>query len=386
MRFITVLMAVVLTSACSSGGGGGGDTPPISPPPPPPPPPPSAGEVSLEPGTLSVAEAAGAATLTVTRSNGSAGDVTVDILFESGTADTGDASIDPAVVSFADGDTAPRSITVSIVDDVDAEPDESFVVRLGNPTGGLALGAQTGATVTIEASDQVAPPTGDAPALNDTGATSCATATERGLDCSSPDIVADYPNQDGASGRDPMDFDDTDGVRGFSFTKLGADGSPLADQSVDYATTPWTCVRDEVTQRVWEIKTGDAGLRDRQWTYSWYSTRVSPVQGFEDVGECETRGRCDTEKYVREVNEAGLCGFDDWRLPSSAELQSIVHYESGGAAIDGTFFPNAEADLYWSATPSSVPGEAEFVGFRHGEIRAMGHDQPLAVRLVRGGD
>ena len=380
MRFITMILAFMLTAACSSGGGSG-DPPPVSPPPPP-----AAGELGLTPGTLSVNESAGTVTLTVTRSNGSDGAVNVDVLFEIRSADTADASIDPPIIQFADGDTAPRSVTVNIVDDLDAEPDETFVIRLDNPSGGATLGAQSGVTVTIEASDQMAPPTADAPALNDTGTITCATATDSGLDCGSAEIVDNYPNQDGASGRDPMNFDDTDGVRGFSFTKLGADGTPLSDQSADYATSPWICVRDEVTQRVWEVKTNDGGSRDRQWRYSWYSARVVPVQGEEDLGECASEGRCDTEKYVREVNVNRMCGYDDWRLPSSAELQSIVHYESAGAAIDGTFFPNTEADLYWSATPSSIPGEAEFVGFRHGEIRAMGHDQPLAVRLVRGGD
>src|SRR5262245_37316990 len=62
------------------------------------------------------------------------------------------------------------------------------------------------------------------------------------------------------------------GHRGFAFTKVDAAGEPLADQTQPYATEPWDCVRDEVTALVWEIKTDDGGLRDKDWTYTWYNS------------------------------------------------------------------------------------------------------------------
>ncbi|MCI5129100.1 MAG: hypothetical protein D3907_11500, partial [Candidatus Electrothrix sp. AUS3] len=38
------------------------------------------------------------------------------------------------------------------------------------------------------------------------------------------------------------------GHAGFSYTKLDSNGVPLDDQSADYATTPWVCVKDNIHQ------------------------------------------------------------------------------------------------------------------------------------------
>jgi hypothetical protein len=49
---------------------------------------------------------------------------------------------------------------------------------------------------------------------------------------------------------------------------------------------------------------------------------------------CFNSGRCDTEKYVSDVNAASLCGQSDWRLPSIEEVANIVHNNRVTPAID----------------------------------------------------
>ncbi len=106
--------------------------------------------------------------------------------------------------------------------------------------------------------------------LNDTGITwSGEYPSGNNVDCTSTTITSP---QDCNQGRDATHNDDSDGHAGFSFTKLDANGTPLADQSVDYATTPWSCVQDNVTGLVWEVKTTTADIhnKDKGWSdTSW---------------------------------------------------------------------------------------------------------------------
>lgn len=185
--------------------------------------------------------------------------------------------------------------------------------------------------------------------------------------------------QDALFGRDVTDNDDTDGHAGFSFSKLDTDGIPLSDQSQDYATNPWACVKDNITGLVWEVKK-TSGLQSNTYTYTWYNstgindgsdhgigdTGAGTTTGYETKAglqtgsdNCFDNARCDTEKYISDVNAsnsgAGLCGATDWRLPSRHELLSIVNNNNTGAvpAIDTNYFPNVQALYYWTSSPSS---------------------------------
>ena len=231
--------------------------------------------------------------------------------------------------------------------------------------------------------------------LNDTGVTVCSDGSTIGVACNDLAAGTDVlPGQDAEYGRDLTDPDDSDGKAGFSFTKLDAVGTPLADQQADYVTDPWACVEDNVTGLVWEIKTDDDGLHDKDWTYSWYtSTEVNDAgfAGFENQGSCVDDSNCDTEKYLSAVNAAALCGFSDWRLPSPTELQSIVAYGDQPLVfpvlptVDADYFPNTIADNYFTNVSSAQTNvDAWVVYFGAGSVVTEGKG-PEAVRLVRGG-
>lgn len=224
--------------------------------------------------------------------------------------------------------------------------------------------------------------------LNDTGVWRCSDAIGDGLPCNDPIGTDEFPNQDAEHGRDLTVPNEADGIAGFSFTKLDASGAPLPDQSIDYETSPWPCVRDEVTGLVWEVKTDDGGLHDRDWTYSWYNTSGIDDAGFEGVdngGQCLDSNSCDTDKFTTAVNTSALCGQNNWRLPTRSELLSIVHY---GAVeplyIDADYFWNTSPARYWTRT-SATPGNAKSVSFRDGSSTDEAVGGALAARLTSGG-
>jgi hypothetical protein len=204
--------------------------------------------------------------------------------------------------------------------------------------------------------------------------------------------------QDCSHGRDATHNDDSDGHAGFSYTKLNSNGVLLANQNVDYATTPWACVQDKVTGLIWEVKTDDGGLHDKDDTYTWYNTDPSTnggADGFADAAVAVCFGYsgtdpvtfCNTEAYVNRVNAAGWCGASDWRMPTRKELEGLVTYDRSSPAIDLDYFPNAVSSSVWSGSPYAyVTIFAWYVGFSYGHSNYFDYRGiALSVRLVRGG-
>jgi hypothetical protein len=115
-----------------------------------------AGTVQLGSATYSVNEGAGSVTLTVTRTGGSAGGVSVAYATANGSATAGaDYSSRSGTLTFNAGVTS-LPIVVPVLQDSVVEGGHTFTVTLSNPGGGAALGATTVATVTIN-DDEVSP-------------------------------------------------------------------------------------------------------------------------------------------------------------------------------------------------------------------------------------
>ena len=238
--------------------------------------------------------------------------------------------------------------------------------------------------------------------LNDTGITTCSD-----YDYTTPDDLPcpqdGFPGQDAEFGRDAQAQAGTlvkvgGGRAGFDFTKLDANGDPLADQTVDYATTPWSCVQDNHTGLTWEVKTTDGGLRDANHTYTWYnSTGVNDGgdPGTANGGTCVDSSNCDTEKYVAAVNAVGLCGQTDWRLPQKVELRSLVDHSAFTPAIDTDYFPNTNdsretfSTAFWTISPSAfyvnIAWSVDFVSGLDYLDTINGKSATRYVRLVREG-
>ena len=229
--------------------------------------------------------------------------------------------------------------------------------------------------------------------LNDTGITSCANQTDENLDC--PQVG--FPGQDAEYGRDALAQAGQltkigGGDAGFDFTKIcnsgeaAGEGSCPTDPALGSGTNDWACTRDNVTGLMWEVKTDDDGLRDKDNTYSWYNsdpTTNGGDAGTENGGTCPDAGNCDTEKYVASVNAVGLCGYNDWRMPALPELQSIVNRARFDPAIDIAYFSHTNASSYWSVSPNAVNNDiACYVSFKDGYDNNYGKSSGNYVRLV----
>jgi|GEM_PF-3194727 len=192
------------------------------------------------------------------------------------------------------------------------------------------------------------------------------------------------------------------GAKGFDFTKLGADGQPLAvqngtwsDSGNENAGTKWSCVKDNRTGLIWEVKVNDpVHLRHRGHTYTWYnpdSATSGGDAGTRNDGSCGAGNTCDTQGFVEAVNAAGFCGASDWRMPRAAELQSIVDYGRYNPAIDTDFFPNTQSSIFWSSSPYAYSaGGTWSLGFDYGFVgnfygEGYGKSNSFQARLVRGG-
>ena len=212
--------------------------------------------------------------------------------------------------------------------------------------------------------------------LNDTGISQCSNENSWFADCSSATLGEWFGlNQDAQVGRDALaakgQLSKTGaGDAGFDFTKISTTGQKLPANA-----TSWDCVLDNHTGLMWEVKTDDGGLRDKDNTYIWYNLNING-------GNAGSENN--TQAFAQAVNAQGLCGHGDWRLPSKQELHSIVNYGKYNPAIDSTYFANTQSSWYWSSSPYvENSGSVFIVGFDYGGIGGQDNNNNGYVRLVR---
>ncbi len=109
-----------------------------------------------------------------------------------------------------------------------------------------------------------------------------------------------------------------------AFTKLDASGNDLPD-----GAPSWAMVRDNVLGLIWECKTDDGTIHDKDNQY-----------GPEDAQSV----------HISALNSAVFGGFDDWRLPTIKELSYIVDRGRIEPAVDPFYFPYITL-YYWTSTP-----------------------------------
>lgn len=152
-------------------------------------------------------------------------------------------------------------------------------------------------------------------------------------------------------------------------------GAPCdAARFVDNGTT----VTDNLTLLQWEKKTDDESIHDKDSTHSWSTS------GEAADGDAFTN-------FLRTLNgDPCLAGECDWRLPTVAELQTILLEPSwpcpASPCIDPIFGPTAAAPTWSSTINAHNLDYAWTVSFsedngRTSRFKAIDH----VVRAVRGG-
>lgn len=271
--------------------------------------------------------------------------------------------------------------------------------------------------------------------LNDTGVTTWFDGT----DFDKTSVNSDFPGQDAEFGRDvvsPDAHDGTDGDAAFSFTKLDFAGNALPHNALTY-----TCVKDNRTGLVWELKHTDQSLPSESGTelrteldrllransypydsshvnwqasnykYYWYNRDDNTnggAEGAQNVTMPKTShpieiscayplktasnyvsssNRCNTKVYTDTLNSLAVCGFKDWRLPEIGEMTSIQNYSAIPlVGDDEDYFPNTAAGDYITATPSADgTGAAWCMDTVKGQVKLCNKQHPNYVRMVRGG-
>ncbi|NMP14806.1 DUF1566 domain-containing protein [Thalassotalea sp. Y01] len=211
----------------------------------------------------------------------------------------------------------------------------------------------------------------DAMTLNDSGVTSCGNygfgdnVSEGHLNdqvCAEIESDRYTPlNQDANYGRDATANDASDGIAGFSFTKIAADGTELSDDATEYS-----CLLDNVTGLMWEVKTEQQGIHFKFETFDYYDSNPATNAGYPGKDADKRAQFCDpnylncltTEEFVAQTNEEGYCGYNDWRMPDGTELLSIVDYSgtNKGKPAISTLFKNAVNKAYFSSTRTGEGG------------------------------
>jgi hypothetical protein len=146
-----------------------------------------------------------------------------------------------------------------------------------------------------------------------------------------------------------------------SYTKLDASANDLPDSA-----SSWAMVRDNLTDLIWECKTDDNSIHDKD------NTCHSP----------------DAQQLINQLNAAEFGGFSDWRLPDVKELSCIVNMSRMSPAVNPDYFPNLIL-YYWSANPTPVVSGTKYCNYyvqvQNGYVYNFYHaSSPGGVMGVRG--
>ena len=237
-------------------------------------------------------------------------------------------------------------------------------------TANQAGDAKTLAAVEVVVKATISVPVTARIKLTKTGITTCGNNTTNGLSCTPEALGALYG--------------------------LGQDGEVRAGQAMGYTVLNRNgveCIQDNVTGLIWEQKTDDGGLRDKDWGYTWYNPNSATnggLAGTPNGGTCHNKAggaQCDTQGYIQVLNAANYCGYSDWRMPSWMELLSIVDHGRDNPSINPVFV-NTRGEYFWSASPVAYNHNyAWFVSFASGNNHSYFNRKSTVyqIRAVRAG-
>jgi hypothetical protein len=182
----------------------------------------------------------------------------------------------------------------------------------------------------------------------------------------------------------------------------GSDGDLQKGVAQNYVDNGDGTITDTKTGLVWEKKSDDGTIHDKDTTYSWC---VDANFDFNCDNGMNLMDGTVVTTFLATLNAGGgFAGHTDWRLPNRRELESIVNLENVDPAVSAAFNTNCGvdsngnagcmvtacsctvSDYYWSSSTDALsPQNAWIVYFGDGNIATPDKIHSYYVRAVRGG-
>ena len=299
---------------------------------------PTPGTLRLHAATYTAAENAANVTLTVVRVGGSSGPVSVAYASATGTATAGsDYTTTMGTATWADGDAAPKSIVVPLVDDAVFEGAETFVVALNanSVTGGATLGSPSSATVTLT-DNEAAPAAGvielTSASFAATEGDATATITVRRTNGSSGVVSVGYGTTNGTATAG-SDYTTTMGTATWANGDTASKSIvvPLVDDAVFEGTETFRVVLDG------NSVTGGATLGRATTTVTLADNEPPPPAGVVEL----------TADSFAASEGDGTVTITVRRVSGSAGMVSVAYATGGGTATAGADYQGASGTLSW---------------------------------------
>jgi len=147
------------------------------------------------------------------------------------------------------------------------------------------------------------------------------------------------------------------------------------------------CVKDNHTGLIWEGKTASGDRAGNNKYTNLDSTAIyQDSSGTYFNTQEEIDASTNSIGYVNSVNNQLLCGFNNWRMPTMAELRTLVKAGSS-PTIDPDWFPNTSkvgvVNFYWSSDSTEEYDWGASICISDGRESPEPRNQNNRIRLVR---